>query len=204
MARITMHDRRDLLVDAALRVMDREGVAATTTRAVVGEAEMSLASFHYAFISRDEMMSQAIRRIVGGLDDQVPVEADLSAERPADVLIDQLQAMLDGLTADPGRAVLLTELTTATPRSPAIGPLGAELTAARRRVLVRWADAWARSCLMTWTSPVGLVASMVMAVLDGLVLQWLTDRDPVASRDALVPLAGSVLVLARPAVVPAP
>lgn len=199
MARITLNDRRERLVDAALRVMDRDGVTATTTRAVVGEAQMSLASFHYAFASRDEMMVEAVRRIVSGLDQQVPAAPELRQDEPSEALIAQLQAIFDGLIADPGRAAVLIELTTTTLRSPVIGALGPELTSARRRVLMRWAEAWAQSCDMTWTSPVALVASIVMAVLDGLVQQWLTDQDRAAGRAALAPLAASLLGLASPA-----
>jgi TetR/AcrR family transcriptional regulator, regulator of biofilm formation and stress response len=65
MARVPVEERRAALVDAALRVMVRGGLAAGTTRAVVAEAGMSLASFHYAFASRDELLRELVRRVVG-------------------------------------------------------------------------------------------------------------------------------------------
>ena len=42
--------------DTALTVIARDGVHAATTRAIVAEAGMALASFHYAFRSRDELI----------------------------------------------------------------------------------------------------------------------------------------------------
>ena len=55
MTRIPAAERRAALIDAALRVVSRNGLAQATTRAIVAEAGMSLASFHYAFESRDEL-----------------------------------------------------------------------------------------------------------------------------------------------------
>ena len=60
MARVSAEDRRDALIEAAIRVIAAKGVAAATTRAIVAEAGASLASFHYAFRSRDEMMAELI------------------------------------------------------------------------------------------------------------------------------------------------
>ena len=51
-------DRRGEIVQAALRVIADQGMQGATTRAIVAEANMPLASFHYAFASRDEMMEE--------------------------------------------------------------------------------------------------------------------------------------------------
>src|SRR5687767_6056215 len=52
--------RRAELLQAALRVMSRDGVAAGTTRAIVAEAGMPLATFHYCFRSRNELLRELI------------------------------------------------------------------------------------------------------------------------------------------------
>ncbi len=65
MPRLPAEVRRAALVEAALRVMARDGLAAGTTRAIVAEAGMSLASFHYAFASRDELLRELVHRVVG-------------------------------------------------------------------------------------------------------------------------------------------
>ena len=62
MTRIPVVDRRTALVQAALRVVARDGVAAATTRRIVAEAGMPLASFHYVFASRDAFSRYARSR----------------------------------------------------------------------------------------------------------------------------------------------
>ena len=65
--RLSSAERRALLLQAALRVIAEQGVAGATTRAIVAEAGMSLASFHYAFRSHAEMMRDWLVAIRGRL-----------------------------------------------------------------------------------------------------------------------------------------
>ena len=51
-------ERRASLARAARTVIARDGLAAATTRAIVAEAGMPLASFHYAVASRDELLRE--------------------------------------------------------------------------------------------------------------------------------------------------
>ena len=46
MPRIAVDERRELLVEAAIRVMVRDGAAEPTTRSVVAEAGMASAAAH--------------------------------------------------------------------------------------------------------------------------------------------------------------
>src|SRR4051812_47723286 len=55
--------RRELLVEAAIRVMTRDGVARATTRAIAQEADMPLGVFHYAFRSKQELMALVVQTI---------------------------------------------------------------------------------------------------------------------------------------------
>ncbi|GAA1389772.1 TetR/AcrR family transcriptional regulator [Luteococcus peritonei] len=64
MTRMTLAERRQKLIAAALSVVARNGVAAATTRAIAAEAGMPLASFHYAFESHQALMTQAYLQLV--------------------------------------------------------------------------------------------------------------------------------------------
>ena len=64
MTRIPPPVRREMLIDAAFRVMAREGVQAATTRAICAEAGMPLASFHYVFASQQELMKELLRKVI--------------------------------------------------------------------------------------------------------------------------------------------
>ncbi|MGO4958146.1 TetR family transcriptional regulator [Luteococcus sp. Sow4_B9] len=63
MTRMSLADRRQKLLEAALAVIGRAGVAAATTRAIAAEAGMPLASFHYAFESHQALMVEAMGRL---------------------------------------------------------------------------------------------------------------------------------------------
>lgn len=64
MSRLPVPQRRAALIEAALRVIARDGLAAATTRAIAAEAGMSLASLHYAFTSRDELIGKDRKSVV--------------------------------------------------------------------------------------------------------------------------------------------
>ncbi len=55
-----MSDRRRLIVEAALRVIARDGVNAATHRAVAAEAGVALASTTYHFSSKREIAAEAL------------------------------------------------------------------------------------------------------------------------------------------------
>ncbi|WP_197037915.1 MULTISPECIES: TetR family transcriptional regulator [Actinomycetes] len=76
-----METRRDLLVQAAFRVIAEHGVEAATTRRISAAASMSLASFHYAFESRDELLAELVAR--GTSDELATFTAPLSPPSPS-------------------------------------------------------------------------------------------------------------------------
>jgi DNA-binding transcriptional regulator YbjK len=57
--------RRDALVDAALRVLQREGPRGVSHRAVAAEAELPLAATTYYFTSKEELLAEALQRVAG-------------------------------------------------------------------------------------------------------------------------------------------
>ena len=81
-----METRRDLLVQAAFRVIAEHGVEAATTRRISAAASMSLASFHYAFESRDELLAELVAR--GTSDELATFIAPLSPPSPSSESID--------------------------------------------------------------------------------------------------------------------
>ena len=55
---VPVHQLRAALVDVALWALSREVLAATSTRAIVEVAGMSLANLHYAFDARDDQLGR--------------------------------------------------------------------------------------------------------------------------------------------------
>ena len=65
MARMSPQDRRDAIVDAALTVAVRKGLAAVTVRDVSAEMGSSSGLIHHYFDSMDDVLAAAFERVAG-------------------------------------------------------------------------------------------------------------------------------------------
>ena len=196
-ARIPSSERRTLLVQAALRVIAQHGVSAATTRAIVAEADMSLASFHYAFRSHGEMMTELIQYVVSAESTAaiavIPEGADIRSALAAG-----LHAFLDYVIADPGHEQVMQELLQYALRTPGLESLARDqYDSYRSAVSALLVDA-AANAGVSWTIPVDEVARIVVTITDGVTLGWLADRDNEGARrvvefgaDAIARLAAS-------------
>jgi DNA-binding transcriptional regulator YbjK len=126
-------DRRRRLIDAAIRVVGRDGIAGLSHRSVAAEADVPLGSTTYHFATLEELMVAALRQSNENfgrvLAEQLPKdgEGDLAAE-----LARALGAWLGG---DRTGVELEYELYLEALRRPALRPVAAEWTeagAARR------------------------------------------------------------------------
>lgn len=215
MTRIPAADRRSALVRAALRVVAERGVAQATTRAIVAEAGMSLASFHYAFQSRDELMVELIRHVVAEEATAVlPVLPGPSAdaadgtggtddpggrESLRQLLRDGLQRYADHVSRDPQREKAMLELTQYALRSPALHHLAVAQYERYHALAAEALDTAARQSGSVWRHPVDDVARLLVSLTDGLTIAWLVDRNDGATANLLDFAADSVAALGRPA-----
>ena len=69
---------------AAIRVMTRDGVAKATTRAIASEAEMPLGVFHYAFRSKQELMTMVTETIAR--QSKAEIDAAVLGDEPPELL----------------------------------------------------------------------------------------------------------------------
>lgn len=203
MSRIASAERRTLLVQAALRVIAANGVSAATTRAIVAEAGMSLASFHYAFRSHDEMMRELVTHVV-----EAQSTAAFAALRPGSdlrtSLRDGMQAFLGYVIADPGHEQVMQELLQFALRTPGLEHLAREQYDAYYGVVTELLVEGAAAIGVTWSIPVADVARMVVTTTDGVTLAYLVDRDAVAAGRVLDFAADTLAALAMPAADPMP
>jgi AcrR family transcriptional regulator len=196
-ARIAAAERRKALLDAALRVIAERGVAAATTRAIVAEAGMSLASFHYAFRSRNEMMRELISLVVHN-----ESEAVLGALRPgSDIrtsLRDGLQGYFELAQSSPGHEQVMFELFQFALRTEGLEDLATEQYGMYHRTVRDILTAGAAAAGVRWTVPVEDVARMAVTVTDGVTLAWLADRDDGATARVLDIAADALAALTAP------
>ncbi len=198
MSRMAASDRRAELLEAAIRVMTRDGVAKATTRAIVNEAGMTLGAFHYCFDSR----AQLLERVTETLTERYVAEVRglFAPHRDIrDSVLDSLHAFWKGFEANPGEHQISYELTQYALRNP-----GFEHIARRQYEIFLAAFA---SLLSNWppttpgssgTQPVPILARYVHSVIDGLNMTWLVDRNSEHSEAVLHLLADHLLQYARP------
>lgn len=164
MARRYDPDRRQRIIDAAIRVVSARGIDALSHRAVAAEADVPLGSTTYHFASKDDLLVAALRQET---DDWLGrVEQWERSLAPGASLADAL-AELIGETVATGRTWLCTEyeLYLAALRHESVRPVATECVDGLVTILRRRTDDEA-------------TARALAGLTDGMMLQYLlTDRD---------------------------
>ncbi|AKN73018.1 TetR family transcriptional regulator [Streptomyces sp. PBH53] len=154
------HDprRRQRIIDAAIRVVGRDGIAGLSHRTVAAEADVPLGSTTYHFATLDELLVAALRQSNEGFG---RVLAELLPEGGGrrDLAADLARALGQWLASGRTGVELEYELYLAALRRPALRPVAAE-----------WTDA-AAALLARRTDPV--TARALLALMDGICLQVL-------------------------------
>lgn len=197
MTRIPAEQRRRELIDAALRVMARDGIAATSTRAIVSEAGMPLGAFHYCFRSKQELLRELTSAVVAQ-----EMAAAAAVLRPgkdlADTLREGLRSWWSMVTRNPGQQQVLYELTHYALRTPGLEDVAAQQYRIYHASAAEILTVTAHTSGTAWTMPVEVVARMLVSVLDGVTLGWLVDRDGEAALAQFDSFAAHLASLARP------
>lgn len=197
MARMSSVERRLEIVRAALRVIAEVGVQGATTRAIVAEAGMPLASFHYAFASRDEMMEELIAYVV----ENQTVAAFDTLRFGTDIrsmVRDGLQAFFESIVVETEDEQVLLELMLYAMRTPGLEHLPQRQWAKYRAAATELLRAAAVAADIRWSIPVEKAALLLITYTDGLTLAWLADRDLTAAATVMDVAADSLAALAIP------
>lgn len=197
MSRIPATERRAALAQAALVVISRDGLAAATTRAIVAEAGMPLASFHYAVASRDELLRDVVELVVAeeGVAALAPLLARAGSIREAARLA--LTGYLGFVKNDPGHEQAMFELTQYALRTPGLDDLPAEQYARYHALAVELLDAATAQLHPDWRVPMPDLARLLVSFTDGLTLAWLADRDDAAAARSVELAADAIALFAN-------
>jgi len=198
MARIAATERRDALVRAALAVIARDGVHAATTRAITAEAGMSLASFHYAVPSRDDLLRDVVELVVGSQDVAAFGTLDLEAPDLRTAVRAVLGSYLDIVRADPAREQAMFELTQYALRTPALAAFPEAQYRVYRGLARRLLEAGGERYDVAWDAPLDDLAALVISLTDGATLAWLATRDDDAVERLLDVAADAITAHAIP------
>ena len=197
MARISADERRRQLTEAAFRVMAREGVAAATTRAIAAEADAPLASFHYCFRSKEELL----RELTPALVDRM-LEGAMADIKPGRDFREMLRAGLASvwsvIESTPAEQQVLYELTQYALRNPGLEELASRQYERYYEVARDQLQAIADVGDVEWAVPLPVAARMLISFFDGLALGWIVDRNSAEARAALDGFTEGLALMARP------
>ncbi|MGI5351578.1 TetR/AcrR family transcriptional regulator [Streptomyces sp. CA-250714] len=172
-------ERRQRIIDAAIRLVELKGITALSHRSVAAEADVPLGSTTYHFASLDDLLVAALQQVTCGPQSAIENwDSELSGDEP---LLDALTRILEEYASGAhGRIRLEYELYLAALRRPPLQPVAAA-----------WIDDWVEVVGRHTDDPV--TARALAALIDGLLLQFLlTDRpfDRAEVRSALARVVG--------------
>lgn len=190
--------RRPQLVAAARVVMARDGVASTSLRAVAAEAGVPLGTLQHVFRSKDLLLQAVVEDVVaeatGLLEQAVPVDAGL-AQGIRVGMEAYWSALVEG---DPGTQVVQMELFSAARRQPALAELTRSLYDRYVTVIAARLERAAEATGETSALGFDQLARLVLATLDGLIVQFAADPDPDRGRADLAAAADMLATCVSP------
>ncbi|HEX4702566.1 MAG TPA: TetR family transcriptional regulator [Pseudonocardiaceae bacterium] len=196
MARVSADVRRRELVAAAIRVMARDGVAKTTTRAIVTEADMQLGFFHYCFRSKQELLLQVIDTI--NQRNVIAATAVVGQGRGLkETLAASLRAYWQDVETNPGTHQVTYELTQYALRTPGLADVARRQYEGYLAMATEFLETAADAARVEWTTPVPVLARYVHTMLDGVTLAWIVDRDGAQAMAVLTEFADHLAKSAR-------
>jgi AcrR family transcriptional regulator len=185
---------REELLQAAIECLEQKGYARTTARDLVAASGTNLASIGYHYGSKEALLNEAIGECFRRWTEQLGAVAfaDESAS-PLERLSQSLIAMVEGFEENRALMVAVVEALAQAERSP---ELREQMAAYREESRARIAE-MVESALEGRARGGGvdsdIAASLLMAICDGLVVQWLLSPERAPSGSQVVATFGAAL-----------
>ncbi|GAA3962785.1 TetR/AcrR family transcriptional regulator [Actinomadura viridis] len=177
--------QRERLMAAAKRCLEEKGYARTTSRDLASAADANVASINYHYGSKEELLTAALLETVDGWAEKVVGAPAPSPSDPADPpaagerLPRVWSEMIESFATDRAMIVATVEALAQAERLPQVG---AQIAAAYERARaslagdLHGAEPWDERTARA-------LASVHMALIAGLSLQWLVDTENAPSAD---------------------
>ncbi len=171
--RVSAEDRKEQLIAATVELMRREGVQSVTIRAIAKEANAPLATAHYCFSNKEELMDSAAEawfKNLSRFSSGAPIHLGLrkAVEQVA-------EGYWRALEEEPASILSEIELILWATRNAAVSPLAAKIYPAYEVELGKIFSSAAHSggdqCLIDFPALVRLF----LMIYDGAAIQFMTD-----------------------------
>ena len=192
----TVDERRTRILEAAIAVLARDGIAETTTRKIAAEAEVNQAMLRYYFGSKDDLLFAVLQEMMRQTREIVQ-QATLSGQDLRAMLKSGLLGFWQHFESRPELQILQYELTLYALRNPTSAWLAQQQYDGYCAVVeMLFAEGFAATHQQSAVSLPEL-ARFVVAGIDGLILQFISAADAARARRDLSNLVDAVIALAE-------
>lgn len=190
------NERQTEIIAAAIRVLARDGLAETTTRKIAAEANVNQAMLRYYFGSKDELLFAVLQEMMR-LTREVVRSVEMTEGSLHEAIVTTLKAFWSHVETSPDFQVIQYELTLYALRNPDSAWLARQQYDGYISIVETLFE---EVCARTGTIcaiPVGALARFVVAGLDGMILQFVSNHDQTCAQHGLKHLIAAVTALAE-------
>lgn len=190
--------RRAQLIGAARTALARDGVAGTSLRAVAAEAGVPLGTLQYVFPSKEKLLQAVIEDVVDEIAEVLRGSAELDRGLAHAIRVGVQGFWSSLVSGHQGLQLMQYELTTYALRSGGQEHLARWQYERYCRVVADWCRTATIRAGETCAVPFGRLARVIVAGLDGLILQYVCDPDESRSIEDVGAMVAMVVALADP------
>ena len=188
---------RQDLIEGAIKCLRTKGYARTSARDIAAASGAGLASIGYHFGSKDALLAQALLRSFGEWVRRVGViTQDVEDVAPLARIATAGVAARESFEEQRPLLLAFVEAMAQAPRSDELREQMATLYREGRQAVAAIVRASFGDEVERLGAQTEVVASFMIAVVDGLALQWLLDPDDTPSGEELVAALGTAIALA--------
>lgn len=197
MARVEASVRSKQLIAAARRILSREGVTRTSLRGVAAEGGVPLGTLQYVFPTREKLLRTVIEDVVGEIAEVVDSSA-LGGHGLEYGMRHGIRAFWSRLAANRDLQIMQFELTTYSLREPGQQDLARWQYASYTETIAGWCREAAESADEECAIPFEQLGRIIVASIDGLILQYVCDPDDRRAESDLGAVIDMLVTLAAP------
>ena len=196
---VSIEARRAQLVEAAIKVMKREGVSKTTTRLVAAEVGVPLGILHYCFETKADLLRAASRALAVELIEAARAAAAQAASADlATRLRLSMRAVWAAAMRDIDAQLCTYEVITWSLRENDRSGLAQDQYNEYDQSVIEVLREGAEAARVEYAHPIEALARWIFVTFDGTVLAYLVDRDEQRAFTTMDLLATAVAATAVP------
>jgi AcrR family transcriptional regulator len=188
-------ERRTEIIEAAIRVLSREGITETTTRKIAAEANVNQATLRYYFGSKDDLLFAVLQEMMRRTREIVHAGTPIGGGLH-EAISESLKAYWAYVEAFPELEVMQYELTLYALRHSNSAWLAQQQYDGYATVVTTMLQHGFEAAGKVCAVPLAELARFIIGGLDGLLLQFISDRDTNRARRHLDHLIKAVIILA--------